>query len=205
MSAFGWAPGSPFSFPEVPLAITETTELEAVNTCLATINESPRTSITGVDATAAQRYLLEASRKMQSVGWWFNRETVKLSPDGSGEYIIPSGVLVVTVCDINKKYFSQRAGKLFNTKTRLTTGHTEDLDLVYITGLDFEELPQEARQVVMMEGAKRFANRSVGDRAINQVNEQDRIEAWRDLRARELSEMRYNSFNDPDLYYIVNR
>ncbi len=51
--------------------VTRTTELEAVNTILSTIGESPVNSLTGtlpVDATTALNVLDEISREVQSAG-----------------------------------------------------------------------------------------------------------------------------------------
>ena len=52
-----------------------TTELEAVNSMLATIGEAPVNSITGtlpLDASLAKNTLNEINREVQSAGWHFN-------------------------------------------------------------------------------------------------------------------------------------
>ena len=57
------------------MALSGTTELEAVNTLLHTIGEAPVNSLTGtlpIDATLANNTLSEVSREVQSAGWHWN-------------------------------------------------------------------------------------------------------------------------------------
>ena len=54
---------------------TRTTELEAINTILSTIGESPLNTLSGslpVDGTMAKNVLNEINREVQSMGWHFN-------------------------------------------------------------------------------------------------------------------------------------
>lgn len=66
--------------------INGTTELEAINSMLAAIGESPVTDINGTqaDLQVAVNLLRNATREVQSVPWKFNYETgVQLAPAGT--------------------------------------------------------------------------------------------------------------------------
>ena len=57
------------------MALSGTTQLEAVNTLLHTIGEAPVNSLTGtlpIDATLALNTINEISREVQAAGWHFN-------------------------------------------------------------------------------------------------------------------------------------
>lgn len=186
----------------MPLSLV--TELEAVNRITSTIGNSPVTSIAGVDALAAQRYLLEASSDIQGIGWWFNRDTITLTPQG-GIYIIPTGTLSVLVCRHDMRHLIQRGPSLYNTKTQVNTGHTEDLDVVLTTGLDWTDLPEVAKTAIVARAGQRFADRSVGDRTIHAFTEQDEQDAMAALMAMDISLSDYNSNNRPGVYRVTNR
>lgn len=69
------------------MALVPTTKLEAVNVCLTNIGEAPVTSLESgllVDAQIASDIVDEISREVQSIGWNFNTEVFKLTPDTDG-------------------------------------------------------------------------------------------------------------------------
>jgi hypothetical protein len=60
------------------MTLTVTTKLEAVNTMLTSIGESPVNTITAsttTDVSIAIQILDNVSREVQSVGWYFNTDT----------------------------------------------------------------------------------------------------------------------------------
>ena len=69
--------------------INSTSELQAINTMLSFIGESPVSSITGnigTDVAVAKNILDETSMSVQSQGWFFNREfEITVSRDTSNK------------------------------------------------------------------------------------------------------------------------
>ena len=101
---------------------TRTSELEAVNTILSTIGESPLNTLSGslpVDGTIAKNVLSEVSREVQSQGWHFNTHyKVSLSRDTDNK--IPLATNIVRV-EIDPRQYSkvsydivQRNNELYN-------------------------------------------------------------------------------------------
>ena len=77
------------------------TELEAVNTILATIGEAGIASLSSnvneiTDSGLAQRTLKEVSRDVQSEGWsWNTDENVKISATAQNTYVVANNTLTV--------------------------------------------------------------------------------------------------------------
>ena len=73
--------------------LSPTTELEAINTMLSTIGESPVNTVedTGnVDVVIARQILQTASREVQARGWHFNTEiNYTITPDSDGYLVLP--------------------------------------------------------------------------------------------------------------------
>ena len=84
-----------------------TTELEAVNSMLATIGEAPVNSITGtlpLDASLAKNTLNEINREVQSAGWHFNmRYDYTLSLDTDNKIPLADNIMRV---DLNPNKYS---------------------------------------------------------------------------------------------------
>ena len=80
---------------------TRTSELEAVNTILSTIGESPLNTLSGslpVDGTIAKNVLSEVSREVQSQGWHFNTHyKVTLTRDTDNKIPLATNIVRVEV------------------------------------------------------------------------------------------------------------
>ena len=78
------------------MALTTTTKLEAINTMLSAIGESPVNSLTSglVDAEQAETILNSVNREVQSMGWSFNTDLKRqFVPDTNKQIQIPSNIL----------------------------------------------------------------------------------------------------------------
>ena len=97
-----------------------TTKLEAVNTLLATIGESPVNSLTSglVEASLAEQTLDNVSRDMQSTGWAFNTDlTFQLTPNASNEITLPANCLHVDTTSLRSSSTSdlvQRGMRMYD-------------------------------------------------------------------------------------------
>lgn len=162
--------------------ITPTTELEAVNTLLRSISESPVSTLTGdvgVDVVNARATLKEIMRAVQLEGWIFNTDYgYPLSRDGGNEIPIPSNALAV---DVDKRSYAGIDPVLRGQKLYDRENHTYTFDVnlkaKIIWGLAFEDMPESARHYVTYRAARKFQNDNGGANELNRYNERDEMRA----------------------------
>jgi hypothetical protein len=169
---------------------TPTTELEAINTILSVIGESPISSLSDIssvaDAVVAQSTLSEVNRQVQTKGWHFNTEhDYVLAPSVSGEIIVPSNFIRVdTSGDDREVDVTQRGTRLYD-RTKHTYTFTKSLKCDVVVLLPFEEMPQAARHYVTIKAARVFQSRTVGSEALYQFTAMDERDAMLDLKRAE--------------------
>jgi hypothetical protein len=169
---------------------TPTTELEAINTILSVIGESPISSLSDIssvaDAVVAQSTLSEVNRQVQTKGWHFNSEyDYVLAPSVSGEIIVPSNFLRVDSYGDDKDVdVTQRGTRLYNRKDHTYT-FTKSLKCEVVILLPFDEMPQAARHYVTIKAARVFQSRTVGSDALYQFTALDERDAMYDLKRSE--------------------
>lgn len=191
--------------------LTPTSELEAVNTILSVIGESPISSLQEgaavADAVLAQSTLSEVSRQVQTKGWHFNVDKgIKLLPTNSGEIILPANCLRVdSVADDFGVDVAQRGNRLYNRTTHTFTFDGEiTVDMVVL--LPFDELPQAARHYVTIKAARVFQARTVGSDALFQFSSVDERDALLDLKRAEGVTGDYNILTgNPTVFRTLNR
>lgn len=143
-----------------------TSELTAVNTMLSCISESPVNSleVTGlVDLDMAKSILNEVSRAVQGSGWNFNSETdYPLPRTVAGEIVVPLNALKVdTTAKFSSYDIVQRGIRLYDKKTRSYVFDKDiEVDIVFL--LEWEDLPEAARQYIMIRAARVFQGRMLG-------------------------------------------
>ncbi len=160
-----------------------TTKLEAVNTMIGVIGESPVNTISGsslpVSVVTALNVLDEVSREVQSEGWHYNTEyEYPLVRNASNKFSLPANVLKIdTPVD---KYLDidivQRGTTLYDRKNH-TDVFSEDLDVTITFELNFEELPQQFRSYITIRAARKFANRFLGSQEIESFTLRDEVNA----------------------------
>jgi hypothetical protein len=193
------------------MSLTKTTELEAVNTMLSVIGEAPVNTLDASSKTSdviiAQTLLNEVSREVQSAGWNFNREyEVKLLKDSSDVINIPTNAARIDVESAHKgrKEYIQRGDKLYN-KTDRTFTMTSDLKCTITYMLTWEELPQSARQYIMIRAARKFQDRVVGSGKHHDFNQLDEFHALVNLREAESDGGDYTIFDHYDVARVIDR
>lgn len=162
--------------------ITPTTEIEAVNTLLRAIGESPVSSLSGevgVDVVTAKATLLEVLKAVQAEGWLFNTEDdYPLPCDRAGHIHVPRNALSL---DINHRRFAhidpvQRGSKLYDRKNH-TYVFTQALAATIIFGLPFDEMPETARTYITYRAARKFQDTSLGAQELHAYNEREELAA----------------------------
>jgi hypothetical protein len=181
-------------------------ELEAVNMLLAAIGEAAVSSLetaTTVDVTQAKNLLSNINREAQQKGWHFNTEwDVVLSLDSDSR--IPLGTTVLSVYSPTKMTTIRgREGSpfLYDLDNNTFTWTTSINDAVTITLLDFEDIPQTARQYITTKAARIFQEEIIGQVSAEAVNRQEETEAYADLLDDEGERSGYNvGYGTRDMY-----
>ena len=192
---------------------TRTTQLEAVNTMLSTIGESPVNSLTGslpLDASIAVNILNEVNREVQSAGWKFNTSwKVSLPRDVNNKLVVGTDVLHIEFNHLRESKSSYdpvlRGNYLYNLAGETFTW---DKDFEYVTViylLDFETIPEQARRYITIRASRIYHDRTLGSQAIHKFSIQDEIGALALLKQTESDTADHNIFNSLDQHKIINR
>jgi hypothetical protein len=176
------------------------TELEAVNMCLAAIGESPVNTLsnTGLaDVASARAKLLEFSRTVQSTGWAFNtEEQFPLSRAADGTITAPLSALKVSIDrTVSSAQVALRGSKLYD-KANHTYLFTSDLKATVVLFLDWDELPQTARQYIAVCAARSFQGNNLSSETLDKLTEDDELKALIALKDAEGDDGDYNMFYD---------
>jgi hypothetical protein len=182
------------------------TELEAVNMCLAAIGESPVNTLsnTGLaDVASARAKLLEFSRTVQSTGWAFNTEDqFPLSRATDGTITAPLNALKVSIDRaIASAQVALRGLKLYD-KANHTYTFTQDLKATVVFFLDWDELPQTARQYIAICASRSFQGNNLSSDTLDKLTEDDEVKALIALKDAEGDDGQYNMFTDS--YSVAN-
>jgi hypothetical protein len=183
-----------------------TTTLDAVNIILAGIGEAPVSSLVSdnQDVTNATRKLDEAQREITGRGLWFNTECFTVTPV-AGEYSLAPNVYTAKPVRWDKRQFVQRGRRLYDLANNRYDGNTDDIDVEMIIGLEYEDLPEEARQAILYQAVRKFSDSIIGSVQLHQITAQDELAARAALMSRHLEEVRYNSFDAPTPLRTVAR
>ena len=181
-------------------------ELQAVNTLLAAIGEAAVSSLetaTTVDVTQAKNLLSNINREVQQKGWHFNTEwDVILSLDSDSR--IPLGTSILSIYSPTKlTTIRGREGSpfLYDLDKNTFTWEASVNDAVTITLLDFEDIPQTARQYITTKSARIFQEEIIGQVSAEAVNRQEEVEAYADLMDDEGERSGFNvGFGTLDMY-----
>lgn len=178
-----------------------TTKLEAINTMLSCIGQSPLNSLEGQKSyftIAAEKILDDETKRFQLQGWDFNSEDCyQLNPNINGIIEIPSNILMVKVPSIYKNRYTVKQGKLYDKFTH-SFFIDKPLKVSVIFCYPFEELPEAAREYAKMSAAYKFVKRELGAQATCQYTQEDLLEARITLEQYELETGDYTMI--PDMY-----
>jgi len=151
------------------------TQLNAVNAMLASTGEAPLQSLAPGQSSLADKAVMalaEASRSIQVVGWSWNKETNwQLEADDQGNAVLPANAIRVTrVYSSNGDILVQRGGRLYNrTQQTYTFGTSTNpapqVDMVVY--LEWDDLPEGAKQPIFYLATRRFQLRELTSTAID--------------------------------------
>jgi hypothetical protein len=183
-------------------AITLTTELEAVNEMLNAIGEGQVSSLDTGNADVQQcvRLLRDHSRKVQKRGWWFNTDhEYELTPNGNDHLVLPANTLKVDPAGVDRweKPWVQRGLKLYNPSEH-TFVFTKSVKVDLVTGLDWDSLPQTARDYITACAGLEFTDTDMASEVRHSFTKRRMEDAWLELLKEEAEASDYNMFRDSE-------
>lgn len=191
------------------MSVTLTTETEAVNSMLAAVGEAPVNTILGDLPAAIQiavDLLHDTSRQVQLKGWNFNtEEEYELARDENNEVQLPANTLKVDLTtedpDID---LVQRGLTLYDRKN-----HTYELDenpeCTIVFFLEWDELPEAARNYIKIKAARIHQDSTVGSESHHRYTQQNELEAHATLMEADAEQEDATIFDHWDVGSIVNR
>jgi hypothetical protein len=197
------------------MTLAPLTELEAVNEILSVLGEAPVSALGDpenpviAEVSAALNALHMVSRSLQNQGYSFNTEhDYTLSPDGDGFIQLPLNVIRADVDPWGPDCIMDvvvRGGRLYN-RTDHTFVFTDPIQASLVLLLEFDELPEAARQYIMIKAARKLQDKTLGSRDLHVYTTQDELEAKLDFLSAEADDADFNIlFKDPDNFRIIDR
>lgn len=183
-----------------------TTILDCVNDMLATMGEAPLNQLDEDHpyVAAGVRYVSSTNKKVQGSGWWFNTETLRLTPDPESGFIyVPNDILTAeglrgqTGIPACRYEYTLRGRRLYD----LTNGTYEIAEnpvyLKVIREVPFEDLPPTAQDAIGITAVLRFQMNYDGDRQKLEELKVDQNASWQTLKAEHIRQVRANFLNSP--------
>lgn len=163
------------------MAQARTTFLEAANRVLQMLGEAPVNSLDGQYGLAlqAQDALNTVSRTLQAEGWSFNTDREKfLQRNQNNEIVLGSNVsrVVIDLMRYPTLDVVQRGNKLYD-RYKNTYAFDADIyaDVTYL--LEWEELPEHARQYITAKAGRQLQEAIIGSTELTRLNLTAELEA----------------------------
>ena len=165
-------------------------ELDAVNSVLANIGQSPVNDLTenSVDIGLAVRHLSSVSRELQMRGWSFNTDSeYVLSPNPDNKIDITDDMLAVDLDKVNYPEFDVviRGSFLYNRYNRSYT-FTADLKADITWLLAWQDLPPHAQNYIVVTSGIRLADDTESGAASHKFGQEDQLHAWNAFKSQEI-------------------
>lgn len=192
------------------MTLTPTTKLEAINELLDAIGEAPVNAVSNtglVEADTALARLDKTSRQVQKRGWhWNTLQSYVIDPDTDGYIVLPESTLKVDTSGKSSRHdYVRRGNRLYdrdNNTFVINQATTVDITLL----LDFEDLPENARDYITMKAARKFQQRVFGSTELSEFDREDEQQAMFDLLDSESDSADYNMLRDSQtVLRIINR
>ena len=165
-------------------------ELDAVNSVLANIGQSPVNDLTenSVDIGLAVRHLSSVSRELLMRGWSFNTDSeYVLSPNPDNKIDITDDMLAVDLDKVNYPEFDVviRGSFLYNRYNRSYT-LTADLKADITWLLAWQDLPPHAQNYIAVTSGIRLADDTEAGAASHKFGQEDQLHAWNAFKSQEI-------------------
>ena len=183
------------------------TELDAVNSILMSVGESPVNTLTvqSPEVAIAQKTLRQVCREIQSEGWAYNTENeYPIELDTNNQCIIPNNVLQIdlNIYQHGKDYNIVRRSdngvqKIYDKKNHTFTFENCSklyFDIVWM--VDFEDIPQAFKDYITVRASRIASNRMVNNTESAKLLEGDEAYARAIALEYDTRQGDHNIFND---------
>ena len=183
------------------------TELDAVNSILMSVGETPVNTLTvqSPEVAIAQKTLRQVCREIQAEGWSYNTENeYPIELDTNNQCIIPNNALQLdlNIFQHGKDYDVVRRSDNGVMKVYDKKGHTFTFtncsklyfDIIWM--LDFEDLPQVFKDYITIRASRVASNRMVNSQPSAKLLESDEALARASAIEYENRQADHNIFND---------
>lgn len=174
------------------------TELDVVNSCLATIGEMPLVELSDDHPliAAARQNFQEAIVSETARQWWFNTDYCILQQANDKFVYVPGDAIAVTPLD--RLDLTMRGRRLYD-RTNSTYEVTGPVRCWVIRNLIFDELPAPAQLLVKHSTVLQFQMNYDADESKTQKLEALYTAAYRTLNAEHTRQIRLNALNQPQI------
>lgn len=141
-----------------------------------------------------------ADRAVQTQGWGFNEEDYTLTPESDGTVNAPSDQTVLAVSAHEKEYKTLprlRGTILFDQRNRTRT-FEQDVRVIAIIQLPWDELPEVARVYIMIRAGRTFVSDRDNSEILWQYSSSEERKALSDLMGEELTSSKVNMMDRYD-------
>ena len=188
---------------------TSLSELEAANIMLSTISVAPVSTLEvpgDLNVSVAKQILYNTAREVESYGYYFNTDAkYPLARDTDDEIVLPRNVLFVSVDRDFWSYDATLRGlKLYN-RSEQTFKFDKDLTGSVTFFLEWDDLPQPARQYIAIKAARKFQLRMLPDEYTSKYSQQEELEAKAQLEDYDAMERQYNLADSNPVFNILAR
>ena len=185
------------------------TELDAVNSILMSVGESPVNTLTvqSPEVAIAQSTLRQVCREVQAEGWKFNTETeYPITLDTNDQCIVPNNVLQIDInhfkhlndYDVIRKD-DNGVTKLYDLIEHQFEFENTSEDKLYcdiIWMIDFENIPQVFKDYITIRASRIASNRMVNNPQAAELIANDEALARALVLEYDTNQGDYNIFND---------
>ena len=172
-----------------------TTKLEAINTMLSCIGQSPLKTLEGTKSSftiTAEQILEEECKRVLLTGWDFNTENnYQFTPDVNNHIKISNDILLIQHKEIYQNRYVVRYSKIYD-KIKHTFEIDRPLLCKVIWDFPYESLPENFRTYIKMSSAYKFCKRALGSETACMYTKEDVMEAYQDLLNYELETGNYS-------------
>jgi len=192
------------------MALSLSTKLDAVNTMLTAIGESPINQLGGattVDADIAEQTLDQVSRDVQSIGWHFNTDKeFPLVRDMDNKIPVTDDIVRIDVSkyDYPSVDVAQRGSFLYDRKNH-TYEFSADLTGEIVRIFDWTYLPQPFRSYITIKAARILQTKMVGSDTLHNQLAADELSALSILKEFEADTADYSIFDVYDVASVLDR
>lgn len=177
-----------------------TTRLEAVNTMLALIGSMAVNSLdedANADVALAVDTLEEIEREVQTRGWHWNTDLqVESEADSTGRHVWQDDWIRFDpqVGDYQSRDLVRRGGYIWDRRNGGTNEIAENLKGDVVRFIDWDDIPQTARNFIMKRAARIFLTRTIGDQERAGYGIDDERRAFHAMVNEEAEQADYNVF-----------